>query len=54
MKRVKSFGHSARRGNSPSPYEKYLKKPYTYVGEIRLANGDLKTKANQHPRNKYQ
>lgn len=29
MKRVKT-GHSARRGNAPSPYHKYGKRPFKY------------------------
>lgn len=54
MKRVKTKGKSARRGNQPSTYEKQNKKPYQYSWEQRLANGDLKNKMNQHPNNKYQ
>ena len=54
MKRVKSRGRSARRGNRPSPYTKYDKKPYSYTGESRLANGDLKNKMNDKLNNKYQ
>ena len=53
MKRVKSRGKSARRGNSPSTYSKYDKKPYAYSWQQRLASGDLRVKANQHVRNKY-
>ena len=44
---------SARRGNKPAPYTKYGKVPYQYVGEARLANGDLRDKANQSLTNKY-
>lgn len=49
MKRNKT--NTARSGTSP--YRKYEKRPYQYVGEIRLANGDLKTKANDRLKNKY-
>lgn len=54
MKRKKPFGKSARRGNAASPYSKYNKKPYSYAGEQRLAGGDLRTKANDKPSNRYQ
>jgi hypothetical protein len=30
MKNERRHGHSARNGNSPSPYQKYNKKPYHY------------------------
>ena len=53
MKNEPRRGHSAKRGNIPAPYTKYEKKPYSYSGEVRLANGDLKTKANQSIKNKY-
>lgn len=55
MKRTKPRGHSARRGNSPSPYNKYNKKPTEYSCDPsgRLAGGDLKTKANDKLTNKY-
>lgn len=53
MKRQKLPGKSARRGNQPAPYTKYEKKPFEYTGESRLANGDLKNKANDSLKNKY-
>jgi hypothetical protein len=31
-------GHSARRGNAPSPYTKYAKRPYAY-GSLRALPG---------------
>lgn len=46
-------GKSSRRGNSPSPYTKYDKKPYQYTNESRFANGDLRVKANDKKSNKY-
>lgn len=54
MKNQPKRGHSARNGNSPAPYTKKDKKPYQYSGESRLANGDLRTKANDKLSNKYQ
>lgn len=54
MKRVKSYGHSARRGNSPSPYSKQDKRPYDYQHDgTRLASGELKTKMNDKLTNRY-
>lgn len=54
MKRGKSFGHSARRGNASSPYSKYDKKPYDYSHDgTRLASGELKVKANDKLTNRY-
>lgn len=53
MKRQKPIGRSARRGTATSPYEKYNKRPYTYEGQNRLANGQLKVKANDKLGNKY-
>lgn len=53
MKDERKHGHSARHGNQPAPYTKYGKKPYCYVGESRLANGDLRVKANDSLRNQY-
>jgi hypothetical protein len=53
MKNEPKHGHSTRNGNSPSPYQKYDKKPYGYSGEVRLANGDLKVKANDTLKNRY-
>lgn len=55
MKRVKPRGHSARRGNSPSPYSKFNKRAYSYECDrsSRLYSGDLKVKANDRLQNKY-
>lgn len=53
MKNQPKTGKSANHGNNPSPYGKYDKKPYPYPGETRLASGELKDPANQHPSNKY-
>ncbi len=44
---------TARHGGSPAPYTRYRKVPWAYRWETRLANGDLKVKANQSLRNKY-
>ena len=54
MKNSAKRGHSVRNGNQPAPYTKKNKKPYQYVGESRLANGDLRVKVNDKPSNKYQ
>lgn len=48
-----------KRTNARSPYAKYGKRPYEYdfqtkAGRMRLANGDLKVKANDRKSNKYQ
>lgn len=53
MKNGRKHGHSARNGNSPSPYTKQHKKPYQYNNEARLANGELRVKANDSLDNKY-
>ncbi len=53
MKRQKTKGKSARRGNRPAPYTKFDKKPYHYPGATRLASGELKEKMNDKVSNKY-
>lgn len=52
-KRIKPRGHSANRGNAPSPYLKRGKAPYPYPWEKRLSNGNLQSPANQDRSNKY-
>lgn len=54
MKNRTKRGHSVANGNAPAPYTKQQKKPTQYTGEQRLANGDLRVKANDKPSNKYQ
>ncbi len=55
MKRIKTRGRSSRRGNSPSPYSKYDKKPYDFSHDgTRLTSGELKNKMNDKPSNRYQ
>ena len=46
-------GNSARRGNSPAPYTRKGRVPYKYPWERRTGQGDLMSKANDRPANKY-